>query len=223
MSALNVNYLGKRSYQEVWDYQKNWLTEGLLLKKNQKSVPQELILVEHPHVYTMGKSANNNNLLVNDDFLKKINAEAFQTERGGDITYHGPGQLVAYPLLDLETFNLGVKKYIFNLEEVIITLLSKYKIKAERIDGKTGIWIDKGQPNERKIAAIGIKCSRHLTIHGLAFNVNTDLSYFNHIVPCGIADSAVTSLAKELGKPIEMHSIIKEFTDTFNTIFTKND
>lgn len=218
---MKVNYLGKKPFQEVWEYQKNWLNNGLLLRKEGKPIPQELILVEHYPVYTLGKSANPNHLLVNEAFLKQIGAESFQIERGGDITYHGPGQLVAYPLLDLEEYGMGVKKYIHSLEQAIINTLKIYNISTERIAGKTGIWLDKGTANERKIAAIGIKCSRYLTIHGMALNVNTDMEYFNYIVPCGIAESGVSSMQKELNKKIPFREIVSNFETEFKNIFKK--
>lgn len=211
--------LGRTEYNEVWTYQKDWLKKSLQAKQEERTVSEEVIFVEHPHVYTFGKHANPSNLLVNQAFLKQIQAETFQIERGGDITYHGPGQLVVYPLLDLELHGLGIKKYIFNLEQVIIDILNEYNLAAERIEGRTGIWLDKGSQNERKIAAIGIKSSRYLTIHGLAFNINTDLSYFNHIVPCGILDKGVTCLEKEIGRPIEMGIIIELFQKHFKRYF----
>lgn len=183
-----IKDLGLEKYNEVWSYQKKWLNDSILSKQEGQKVAEELIFVEHPHVYTFGKHADTSNLLVNQTFLNQIKAETFQIERGGDITYHGPGQLVVYPLLDLEQHKMGIKKYIFKLEQVIIDTISEYGIIADRIEGRTGIWLDKDEPAERKIAAIGIKSSRYLTIHGLAFNINTDLSYFNHIIPCGIQD-----------------------------------
>ena len=213
--------IGLRDYKEVWDYQKNWMAESLQNRKDDKPIAEEIIFVEHPHVYTLGKSADKNHLLVNNDFLESINATSYQIERGGDITYHGPGQLVVYPLLDLETYKMGAKTYIYNLEQVIINVLLDYNITAHRIESKTGIWLDAESQNERKIAAIGIKCSRHLTMHGLAFNVNTDLTYLNHIVPCGLADSKVTSLAKELGKEIPLETVIQQFKTHFNHYFKK--
>jgi len=216
---VNFKILGLQSYNTSWKYQKEWLKTALEQKKRAQAVTQEIILVEHPHVYTFGKHANPNHLLINENFLKQINAKTFQIERGGDITYHGPGQLVVYPLLDLEQQQMGIKNYIFSLEEVIIDLLQEYKVKGQRIDGRTGIWIDKDLPNERKIAAIGIKSSRYLTIHGLAFNVNTDLDYFNHIIPCGIQNKGVTSLAKELDTPIDFQTVIDQFKLYFKKHF----
>jgi lipoyl(octanoyl) transferase len=218
--SLPKNFsLGLKDYLPIWEHQQNWMEKSLQLRKANKSIQEEVLFVEHPHVYTLGKSANKNHLLVNSQFLASIHATSYQIERGGDITYHGPGQLVVYPLLDLENYKMGAKSYIYNLEQVIIDVLQEYRVIGERIPSKTGIWIDKGQSNERKIAAIGIKCSRHLAMHGLAFNVNTNLEYFNHIVPCGLAGSKVTSLNKELGKEIPMETIIQHFKHHFNHYF----
>jgi lipoyl(octanoyl) transferase len=214
-----IKDLGLEKYNEVWSYQKKWLNDSILSKQEGQKVAEELIFVEHPHVYTFGKHADTSNLLVNQTFLNQIKAETFQIERGGDITYHGPGQLVVYPLLDLEQHKMGIKKYIFKLEQVIIDTISEYGIIADRIEGRTGIWLDKDEPAERKIAAIGIKSSRYLTIHGLAFNINTDLSYFNHIIPCGIQDKGVTSLAQEIGKSVSMPIIIEQFKTHFKRYF----
>lgn len=214
-----IKDLGLEKYNEVWSYQKKWLNDSILSKQEGQKVAEELIFVEHPHVYTFGKHADTSNLLVNQTFLNQIKAETFQIERGGDITYHGPGQLVVYPLLDLEQHKMGIKKYIFKLEQVIIDTISEYGIIADRIEGRTGIWLDKDEPAERKIAAIGIKSSRYLTIHGMAFNINTDLSYFNHIIPCGIQDKGVTSLAQEIGKSVSMPIIIEQFKTHFKRYF----
>lgn len=216
---IEIKDFGLKNYNEVWNHQKKWLKDSIRSKQEGRTVAQELIFVEHPNVYTFGKHADPSNLLVNKVFLSKIKAETFQIERGGDITYHGPGQLVVYPLLDLEQHHMGIKKYIFTLEQVLIDTIAEYGIAADRIEGRTGIWLDKGAPAERKIAAIGIKSSRYLTIHGLAFNINADLSYFNHIVPCGIQDKGVTSLAKEMGSPISMTTIIEHFKTHFKHYF----
>lgn len=219
MSSIKYTNIGLKQYQPTWEYQQKWMETGLENRKNNLPVNQEILFVEHPHVYTLGKSANDNHLLVNQDFLKKINATSYHIERGGDITYHGPGQLVVYPLLDLDLYKIGAKTYIKLLEQVIVDILLDYDIKAHRIKEKTGIWLDQGKTTERKIAAIGIKCSRHLTMHGLAININTNLDYFNHIIPCGLADSNVTSLSKELGKDIPLASVIRQFKIHFNNHF----
>jgi|GEM_PF-30728 len=173
-------------------------------------LPQRFIVCEHPHVYTLGKSGQANNLLINDDFLKKIGASYYHIERGGDITYHGPGQLVGYPILDLDRHNLSLKKYIFLLEEAIIQTLSDYQITSSRMDGATGVWLDVGGKNPRKICAIGVRASRSVTMHGFALNVNTDLSYFSHINPCGFTDKGVTSMAKELQKSVDIDDVKRQ-------------
>jgi len=218
-NTVIIKDLGIADYQSTWDYQQQWLDNALENRKQQLETQQELLLLEHSHVYTLGKSGDSNNLLINPDFLETIGAQVFNIDRGGDITYHGPGQLVVYPLLDLMQYKMGVKDYVFALEQVVIDLLKEYQISASRVDGKTGIWLDLGTSRERKIAAIGIKCSRHFTMHGLAFNINTDLSYFNHIVPCGIADKQVTSLQQELGKALEMDTIKSRFVALFHHHF----
>ncbi len=219
IDQLTIKDLGLIDFQDTWDYQLKWLEKGLENIKNNQAIQQELLLLEHHPVYTLGKSADEQNLLINDVFLKNIGAKSYKIDRGGDITYHGPGQLVVYPLLDLQVYKMGVKDYVFALEQTIINVLKNYGIESDRVEGKTGIWLDIGNPNERKIAAIGIKCSRYLTMHGLAFNINTDLSYFNHIVPCGIADKGVTSLSKELNQKIDMELLKNNFTKEFNQQF----
>ncbi len=174
-----------------------------------------VIFCEHPHVYTFGKSADKNNLLINPEFLKKINAEVFETERGGDITYHGPGQLVGYPIINLRACGLGIKKYVETLENSLITALADFNIAAYQIDGLTGIWVGKENEIKRKIGAIGIRIKNGVSMHGFTLNVNTDLSYFNHIIPCGITDKGVTSIAKENGS-----GDLLEFSTRFMHHFT---
>ena len=167
-----------------------------------------LLFVEHPHVYTLGKSGDVNHLLLNENGLKAKDASFYKINRGGDITYHGPGQLVGYPILDLENFFTDIHKYLRLLEEAVIFTLAEYDVKAGRIDGLTGVWIDyEQQENPRKICAMGVKSSRWVTMHGFALNINTDLSYFNHIIPCGIDDKAVTSLQQELGREVSMTEV----------------
>lgn len=166
-----------------------------------------LIFCEHPHVYTLGKSGNENNLLVNKDYLKAKGATFYKINRGGDITYHGPGQIVGYPILDLDNFFTDIHKYLRLLEESVILTLKDYGIKAERSKGETGVWLDVGSENARKICAFGVKSSRWVTMHGFAFNVNTDLSYFDNIIPCGIVDKQVTSMEKELGKSLNIKEV----------------
>lgn len=193
----------------------------MIAKKSNKenTSPFHLIMIEHPHVYTFGKSADRQNLLASDDVLIDMEAKVYDIERGGDITYHGPGQLVVYPIFDLEALGMGIKTFVQSIEHCIIQTLADYGIVAGTIPDRIGVWIDIDQPNERKIAAIGIKCSRFVSMHGLAMNVNTDLSMFNHIVPCGIVDKGVTSMEMELGGKIDMFEVKekmgKHFVNTF--------
>ena len=208
-------------YKKAWDFQEKLFKESLELKSQNKEIPNYLLFCEHPNVYTIGKSGSENNLLLNNFELQKKGVSFFKTNRGGDITYHGPGQIVGYPIINLEAFSLGVKQYIFQLEEVIILTLKNYNINAERLEGATGVWIDThNKLKARKICAIGVKASRWITMHGFAFNVNTDLSYYNYINPCGFTDKGVTSMEKELGKKVdfaEVKSLVKEnFFKLFN-------
>ncbi|MCO4818710.1 MAG: lipoyl(octanoyl) transferase LipB [Bacteroidetes bacterium] len=209
---LTIERLGLIDYATAWELQKKQVSS-----RQADEAKDTLFLCEHNHVYTFGKSANQDNLLISDAFLASINAQKFQIERGGDITYHGPGQLVGYPILDLHGLNMGVKKYVDLLEQSIITTLSSYNIHTKRIDGLTGIWLVDGPP--RKIGAIGIKVSRGITMHGFALNVNTDLTYFNHIVPCGISDKSVTSMQQELGKEVDWDSLQDNYVSTFKDLF----
>jgi len=219
MTAENLQYIdwGLIDYKDAWDKQKVFFDELIEEKISKKNVPtsQRFIVCEHPHVYTLGKSGQANNLLINDDFLEKINASYYHIERGGDITYHGPGQLVGYPILDLDKFNLSLKTYIFLLEEAIIEVLSNYQIESSRMPGATGVWLDVDKKNPRKICAIGVRASRGVTMHGFAFNVNTDLSYFSHINPCGFTDKGVTSLSKELQKTVDINDVKKQVFEHF--------
>lgn len=192
--------LGLSEYKKTWDYQEEVHNELIASHAKDKFLPHRLIFVEHPHVYTLGQSGTQNNLLINDDFLKKINASYYRTNRGGDITYHGPGQIVGYPIFNLFSLGMGVRDYIFKLEESIIECLKDFGIESERLEGATGVWLDVGKPGfTRKICAIGVRVGHGVTMHGFAFNVNTNLSYFNYINPCGFVDKGVTSLEKELG------------------------
>ena len=212
--------LGLKDYKETWDYQEILFEEVVENKKSMKgNVPGFLILCEHPHVYTLGKSGDENNLLIQPEFLKSINATYYRINRGGDITYHGPGQLVGYPIIDLETFKMGVKDYIHALEEVIINTLKEFGITSTRFDGATGVWLDIGTPRARKICAIGVRLSRYVTMHGYALNVNTDLKYFSYINPCGYQDKGVTSMQKELGREIDMAKVKKLFAAEFEKAF----
>jgi len=205
---MKVKDLGLIDYKTAWDLQKD------MVEKVKSGEEDLLLLCEHKHVYTFGKSANHNHLLVNDAFLKSIGAQKFNIERGGDITYHGPGQLVGYPILDLNRLGIGVRKYVDLLEDALIETLQSFNIQTKRIDGLTGIWLKSGPP--RKIAAIGIKISRGVSMHGFALNITTDLSYFQHMVPCGIADKDVTSIEKELGSAVDIQEVKDRFVDIFS-------
>ncbi len=202
-------------YQIAWDKQEAILKEKIDLKlsqrklsaENQTPIENHLIFCEHPHVYTLGKSGDIKNLLLDDVSLQKINAKFNTTNRGGDITYHGPGQIVGYPILDLEQFFKDIHKYMRFLEESIIKTLRHFDIKAERNKGLTGVWLDANTSEARKICAMGVRCSRWITMHGFALNVNTDLSYFNNIIPCGINDKKVTSIEKEIDKKMDIEEV----------------
>ena len=199
--------LGIMDYAEAFSYQEN-LMQGIIdlkIKNRDREerariqTPNYLLFVEHPHIYTLGKSGDEQNMLANEEKLKEINASYVKTSRGGGITYHGYGQIVGYPILDLDNFKSDIHLYMRNLEEVIIKTIAEYGLKGERSKGETGVWLDVGKPYARKICAMGVKASRWVTMHGFALNVNTDLKYFEYIVPCGIKDKAVASLHRELG------------------------
>jgi len=201
------------TYAEAWEKQTEYFNEIIDAKVNNKPHTNTLIFCEHPHVYTIGKHGKDANLLINDQFLKQIQASYFHIDRGGDITYHGPGQIVCYPIIDLEDYHLGLKEYIHLLEEAVIQTCRHYGVEAGRLEKATGVWLDAHQPTARKICAIGVRCSRYVSMHGLAFNVNTNLNYFNYINPCGFVDKGVTSLSKELGKEIpfkEAEKVLEE-------------
>ena len=223
--TIHLKDLGLRDYKEVWDYQTDLLEEIIAVKrKNRKeslslSTSNYFLFVEHPHVYTLGKSGDLNNLLINEEQLKNRNASYYKINRGGDITYHGPGQIVGYPILDLENFFTDIHKYLRFLEEVIIETLAEYGIKGERSKGETGVWIDVGTPFARKICAMGIRSSRWVTMHGFALNVNTNLGYFDHIIPCGIRGKAVTSMEVELGSQIEPNDVKEKILNHFKDLF----
>jgi lipoyl(octanoyl) transferase len=211
--------LGLVDYQQAWDYQEKLLAENVALKaqnrilspEQQQTTTNHLLFCQHPHVYTLGKSGHLENLLLSETQLNEVNATFYKINRGGDITYHGPGQLVGYPILDLENFFTDIHRYMRTLEEGIIRTCAEYGLSAGRIDGLTGVWLDfETQQNPRKICALGVKCSRWVTMHGFAFNVNTDLSYFGNIVPCGITDKAVTSLQQELGREIPLPEVAEK-------------
>ena len=240
--------LGQMNYKAAWDYQESLLQQNVRIKsevrsrefitdevtaptgpdeidsfltlKSELTTKNYLLFVEHPPVFTLGKSGNINNVLLSEERLNEKGIEFFKTNRGGDITFHGPQQIVGYPILDLEKFDTDIGHYLRNLEEVIILTLADYGIEAGRSKGETGVWIDpevKGR--ERKICAIGVRCSRWITMHGFAFNVNTDLSYFNLIIPCGIPNKQVTSLQKEVGRKVSMDEAKEKVKRNFEKVF----
>ena len=221
MADFNYKDIGIIDYQKCWDYQQQLLEEIQNEKsiKKQASSTNYFLLVEHPHVYTLGKSGNQNNLLVHDVFLKEIKASYIKINRGGDITYHGPGQLVGYPVLDLEYYRLSVREYIEKMEKAIIEVVAGYGISCSLKKGAVGIWIDADNTKARKIAAIGVRVSRYVTMHGFALNVNTDMRYFNYINPCGITAYGVTSLEKELGHKVDMNEVKQLVKEHFNVIY----
>ncbi|WP_089663987.1 lipoyl(octanoyl) transferase LipB [Christiangramia echinicola] len=224
---VEVQNLGVKDYKDTWDYQEELFKKTLDLKirnrREELNIPTEnyLLFVEHPHVYTLGKSGDIENLLISEDELEAKNATYYKINRGGDITYHGPGQLVGYPILDLDNFFTDIHKYLRFLEEAVILTLAEYGLKTERSPGETGVWLDVGTPFARKICALGVRASRWVTMHGFALNVNADLGYFDNIIPCGIKGKAVTSLNVELGKKeVEMEEVqqklMKHFADLFD-------
>ena len=220
--------LGRIDYKEAWDYQEKLFHELVSIKLGNRDLPEDqqletknyLLFCEHPHVYTLGKSGNDDHLLLNNEELKQKEATYYKINRGGDITYHGPGQLVGYPIMDLDNFFTDIHKYMRYLEESIIRTLQDYGIVGGRIEGMTGVWLDHlVKRNPRKICAIGVKTSRWVTMHGFAFNVNANLDYFNNIIPCGISDKAVTSLDKELGKAMDMAEVAEKVKEHLAAIF----
>lgn len=237
MQEVFFKDLGSIAYKEAWDYQEELLQQNVNIKSQAAAAKREagagddtiiteiatrhyLLLCEHPAVYTLGKSGKASNILITEDERIKKGIEYYPTNRGGDITFHGPGQIVGYPIIDLEKYYTDIGKYLRNLEEVIILTLAAYNIKAERSAGETGVWIDadiKGK--ERKICAMGVRCSRWITMHGFALNVNTNLDYFNNIIPCGIQNKQVTSLAKELGYEANMEEVKNILKKSFEQVF----
>jgi lipoyl(octanoyl) transferase len=198
---------GNIEYNDAWAKQEAFFKATIQNKLQNLPTQNYLVFCEHPHVYTLGKSGDEHNMLLNYIQLQAKNATFVHSNRGGDITYHGPGQLVGYPIFDLANFGLGLKQYIFNIEEAIIKTLSSYNIVSERLDGATGVWLDVGKSTCRKICAIGVRSSHFVTMHGFALNVNTDLSYFGYINPCGFVDKGVTSIEKELGEKVDMEEL----------------
>jgi lipoyl(octanoyl) transferase len=244
MQQVIFEDLGTQPYKQTWDYQEKLLKQNVEVKSalrelqfagagetseerprlndkvEQPSTTNYLLFVEHPPVYTLGKSGNEDNVLMSEEQLRFNGIEFFHINRGGDITFHGPGQLVGYPILDLDKFKTDIGWYLRSLEEVIILTLADFNIVGERSKGETGVWIEPGiEGKERKICAMGIKCSRWITMHGFALNVNTDLSYFNNIIPCGIQNKQVTSLEKELGKKVSMDDVKDKLKQNFEKVF----
>ncbi len=220
--------LGLQDYKEVWDRQEKIFHELIQIKSINYDLPQceqieafqHLIFCEHPHVYTLGKSGDAQNLLIHQKELQAKKAHFIQTNRGGDITYHGPGQLVGYPILDLELLDIGVKEYISGMEEAMIKTIAEYGLKGKRVEGAIGVWLDAtGTLPERKICAIGVKVSRHVSMHGFALNINTNLDYYNYINPCGFADKGVTSLQKEVGRPIDFEAVKQKVKQHLKKVF----
>lgn len=220
MHSIGFEDLGRSDYKQVWDYQET-LFEKLSIEASQGSGPVgTLLFVEHPHVYTIGKSGKESNLLVNEDFLKSKGAQFYRINRGGDITYHGPGQLVGYPILNLSVLGIGIKEYVYRLEESIIQALAVYGIEASRLQGASGVWLEPSANGKaRKICAIGVRASKNITMHGFAFNINTDLSYYNHINPCGFTDKGVTSLQNEIGSTVDFEEAKRLTLNAFLDVF----
>jgi lipoyl(octanoyl) transferase len=220
--------IGIKDYKETWYFQEQIFNKLVSRKTGHDNLPEEgyktstgtLIFVQHPHVYTLGRSGSEKNLLVDYIQLQAKDAKVYKTDRGGDITYHGPGQIVGYPIFDLEIMKISLRDYIFRLEEAVILLLSDFGLKASRINGATGVWLDNdNKGTSRKICAIGVKASRYVTMHGFAFNVNTDLDYFKYINPCGFTDKGVTSLEKELGITQDIENVKLQLKEKLGNIF----
>lgn len=229
MIKVNFEDLGKVDYQKAWDYQTELFDASVNNKianrkeedeTKHKKIKHHLLFCEHPHVYTLGKSGDASHLLLQKDQLEKNNVQFYKINRGGDITYHGPGQIVGYPIFDLDQIFTDIHKYLRFLEDAVMMTIAEYGIKSERLEGLTGVWIDPDHPAKaRKICAMGVKCSRWVTMHGLALNVNTDLNYFNHIVPCGISDKQVTSMQKELGEEVNIEEVKEKLKNNIAKLF----
>lgn len=225
MKKIHLIELGVKDYKETWDFQEKKFQHIIDIKvdnrRNNKTTPTPnyFIFVEHPHVYTLGKSGDIKNLLLNEQQLKEKGATFYKINRGGDITYHGPGQIVGYPILDLDNFFTDIHKYLRFLEEVIIKTLAEYGLTTTRSEGETGVWLDVGTPFARKICAMGVRTSRWVTMHGFALNVNTDLGYFDNIVPCGIRDKSVTSLEAELNRKVPLAEVKEKIKKHFSYLF----
>lgn len=232
MQQVKYIHLGLIDYKEAWDFQEELFQAVIDVKRANRKREQEgvaleetqskLIFCEHPHVFTLGKSGHLSHLLVNEEQLAAKGASFYKINRGGDITYHGPGQLVGYPIFDLDNFFTDIHKYLRYLEEAVILTLAEYGIKSGRINGSTGVWLDGENPKARKICALGVRSSRWVTMHGFAFNVNSDLDYFTNIIPCGITDKAVTSLQKELGRWVDMAEVQEKMKKHLAVLFEMN-
>jgi lipoyl(octanoyl) transferase len=228
MQQVKFIDLGLMDYKQAWDYQEGLFNETVQLKMSNRKLPDDrqlktssyLLFCEHPHVYTLGTSGDKQHLLISEHQLEEKNASYYKINRGGDITYHGPGQVVGYPILDLDNFFTDIHKYLRFLEEIVIRTLAEYGIDSGRSEGETGVWLDASDPKKaRKICAMGVRASRWVTMHGFALNVNTDLNYFGNIIPCGIADKAVTSLHKELGRNVDEQEIKQKLKKHFSELF----
>ena len=225
MQEVAFTDLGVKDYKDTWDYQEELFQRTINLKIDNRrnntnhKTPNHLLFVEHPHVYTLGKSGDLSNLLLNEKQLAEKEATFYKINRGGDITYHGPGQIVGYPILDLENFFTDIHKYLRFLEEIIIRTLAEYGINSSRSTGETGVWLDVGTPFARKICAMGVRSSRWVTMHGFALNANVNLGYFDHIIPCGIKGKAVTSMEAELGQKVAMDEVKGKLLKHFESIF----
>ena len=225
LPEVTIINLGLVDYKKAWDIQEKYFKQAIDRKiaiRNGENLPPPsnyLLLCEHPNVYTIGKSGKEENLLLSSEEVKSKEASFYKINRGGDITYHGPGQLVVYPILDLDQFFTDIHKYMRFLEQAVINTLLKFGIQSSRIDGMTGVWIDSALPSARKICAMGVKSSRWVTMHGIGFNINTNLDFFSHIVPCGIDDKAVTSMKKELGIEVDMQEVENIIIEEFKSLF----
>ena len=222
MNTIHFEDRGIEQYKDTWDYQETLLQKNIALKREGKLAKQKLIFVEHPPVYTLGKSGKPEHMLLDEQEQRKKGVEYFHTNRGGDITFHGFGQIVGYPILDLETFKTDLGWYLRSLEEVIIQTLALYGLQGERSKGETGVWLDaNNKGKERKICAMGIRCSRWITMHGFALNVNTELDYFSNIIPCGIVDKGVTSIQKELNRTLDINDVKQKLKTAFEAVFKR--
>ena len=224
-NTIQLHKPGLVDYKEAWDLQKELFLENFEIKtgKREGETSNHMFLLEHPHVYTLGKSGDENNLLLSDELLKLKEASFYKIDRGGDITYHGPGQLVGYPVFDLDKLNISIKDFVSNIEEMLIQTVAHYGITATRLERATGVWLDAHHPQKaRKIAAIGMKISKKVSMHGFALNVNTNLDYFNSIIPCGLQDKGVTSLQKELNRKVSMEDVTEILIRKFERVFGIN-